>query len=42
MCVAEWSSMGFVKDRDIKAAATLPEVDGEEAELEQDWDVIIV
>lgn len=34
--------MGFVKDRDIKAAVALPEVDGEETELEEDRDVIIV
>ena len=37
-----WSSKGFVKDRDIKAAATLLEVDGGEVELEQDWDEISV
>ena len=41
MCVGEWSSMGFVKDHDIRAAAALPDVDGEENELEDDWDTII-
>lgn len=33
--------MGFVKDHDIRVAAALPEVDGEEMELEDDWDTII-
>ena len=42
MCVGEWSLMGFVKDSDLIAAAALPEVDGEEEELGQDWDTIIV
>jgi hypothetical protein len=42
MCVGEWSSMGFVKDSDIKAAAGLPELDDEEEELENDWDVITI
>lgn len=42
MCLGEWSSMGFVKDSDIIAAAALPEVDGEEEELGQDWDAINV
>ena len=42
MCVAEWNSKGFVKDHDIKAAAALLEVAGEEVELEQDWDEIIM
>lgn len=42
MCVGEWSLMGFVKDSDLTAVAALPEVDGEEEELGQDWDAIIV
>ena len=42
MCVGEWSSMGFVKDSDIRAAAALPEVVGEEEELGHDWDVIVL
>ena len=32
--------MGYVKDGDIRAMTKLPEVDGEEEELEKDWDVI--
>jgi hypothetical protein len=42
MCVGEWSSMGFVKDQDLKVAAALPDVDGEERELDKDWDRIIM
>ena len=33
-----WSLMGYVKDEDVKAAAVLPEVNGEEEELATDWD----
>jgi hypothetical protein len=39
MCVGEWSWMGFVKDRDLKAATVLPEVGGDES-LEEGWDSI--
>ena len=38
LCLGVWSSMGFVKDNDIKAVAVLPEVDGEEEDLADDWD----
>ena len=40
MCVGAWSLMGYVKDNDIKAAAILPEVGGDEVELEEGWDNI--
>lgn len=40
MCLGAWSVMDFVKDSDITAATVLPEVDGEEKELELDWDAI--
>ena len=33
--------MGYVKDDDVKAAAVLPEVDGEEDELAADWDSLV-
>ncbi|KAF8232756.1 hypothetical protein L208DRAFT_1270491, partial [Tricholoma matsutake] len=35
MCVGAWSLMGYVKDNDIKAVAVLPEVEGDEDELEE-------
>jgi hypothetical protein len=30
--------MGYVKDDDVKSAAVLPEVDGEEEDLADNWD----
>lgn len=42
MCVAEWSTIGFVKDSDIPSATTVLKVVGEEEELRHDWDVIVV
>ena len=42
MCLGIWSLKGFVKDGDILAAAVLPEVIGEEEDLELDWDAIQV
>lgn len=41
MCLGVWSTMGFVKDGDIKAMTVLPEVAGEEEELAADWDTIL-
>jgi hypothetical protein len=38
LCLGVWSLMGYVKDEDVRAAAVLPEVDGEEEELPMDWD----
>ena len=38
LCIGVWSLMGYVKDEDVKAAAVLPEVNGEEEELATDWD----
>jgi hypothetical protein len=35
-----WSLLGYVKDSDVKAAAVLPEVDGDEEELADGWDAI--
>ena len=32
--------MGYVKDSDVKAVAVLPEVNGDEEELEEKWDMI--
>jgi hypothetical protein len=41
LCLGVWSLMDYVKDRDLKAAAILPEVDGEEEEeLAEDWDSV--
>ena len=43
MCLGIWSILGYVKDSDVKAVVTLPELraDEEEGELELDWDKIL-
>jgi hAT family C-terminal dimerisation region len=42
LCLGIWSEMGYVKDKDVKAATVLPEVgsDEEEDDLGDDWDAI--
>ncbi|KDR70620.1 hypothetical protein GALMADRAFT_76041, partial [Galerina marginata CBS 339.88] len=40
LCLGVWSLLGYVKDSDVKAAAVLPEVDGDEQELPDNWDAI--
>jgi len=40
LCVGVWSLLGYVKDNDVRAAAVLPVVDGQEEELAEDWDSI--
>jgi hypothetical protein len=40
LCLGIWSSMGLMKDNDIKAVATLPEVDGDDKVLDDGWDDI--
>jgi hypothetical protein len=33
--------MGYIKDNDIKAVTVIPEVEGEEEELADNWDAIV-
>jgi len=42
MCLGGWSLRGYVKDEDVKAVTTLPEIPAGEAEdaLEFDWDAL--
>ena len=40
MMVRAWSRPGYVKNNDVKAATILPEVEGEEKDLGEDWDAI--
>ena len=40
LCLGDWSLQGFVKDGDVNSVAILPDVDGEEPELEEGWDKI--
>ena len=41
MCVGVWSSLGFVKDIDIKAVVTLPVVHEQEDPLTPGWDMVL-
>jgi hypothetical protein len=41
LCLGNWSLRGYVKDNDIKAAALLPDVNGEEPPLASGWDDIV-
>ena len=42
LCLGVWSlPMDYVKDDDVKSAAVLPELDGEEEELADDWDSLV-
>jgi len=38
MCLSAWSRLVLVREVDIKATASLPDVVGEEDELESGWD----
>jgi hypothetical protein len=40
LCLGVWSLMGYVKDKDLKAATVLPEVGSDEEDLAHDWDSI--
>jgi hypothetical protein len=41
LCLGVWSAMGYVKDKDVKAATVLPEVGSDDEEdLADDWDTI--
>lgn len=43
LCLGSWSTLGLIKDTDIKASATLPELDGDEIDVEMPagWDNIV-
>jgi hypothetical protein len=38
LCLGNWSLLGYIKDKDITAVTVLPEVLGDEEELEVGWD----
>ncbi|KIK04005.1 hypothetical protein K443DRAFT_93961 [Laccaria amethystina LaAM-08-1] len=40
MCLCAWSKLNLVRTADIKAAAVLPDIVGDENELELGWDYI--
>jgi hypothetical protein len=41
MCLGAWSRLGYVKDTDVMAVAMMPEMEGEENDLEAGWDCIL-
>jgi hypothetical protein len=43
LCLSSWATLGLIKDTDIKASATLPELDGGESDIEMPtgWDAIV-
>lgn len=40
LCIGDWSRHGLVKYGDLKAAAILPDVNGQEPPLPSGWDNI--
>jgi hypothetical protein len=40
LCLGNWSLLGYVKNKDITAITILPEVAGDDEELEEGWDII--
>ena len=40
LCIGIWSSLGLVKDSDIKMSVGKDDVVGEEEDLPENWDVI--
>lgn len=40
LCLGVWSTMGYVKDSDVLNAAVLPDIEGEEEDLAEDWDAM--
>ena len=38
MCLSAWSKLGLVRNKDINAAAILPDIVGDKDELEFGWD----
>ena len=42
LCLGAWSALGLVEDEDVALVAKLADVDGCEADLDNDWDDIVV
>jgi hypothetical protein len=41
MCLGDWSLLGLVKDKDIRAVTVEPEVEGDDEEFAEGWDAIL-
>jgi len=42
LCLGGWSLLGLVKDKDVTTVTCKPDLEGEEQELEEGWDDIIM
>ena len=42
LCLNTWSTLGLIKDSDVQKVAELQDIEGEDAELEDGWDSIII
>ena len=41
LCLGYWSKMGFIKLDDLKAAATLPDVEKDEVFSDNEWSIVL-
>ena len=41
LCLGYWSKMGFIKLEDLKAAATLPDVEKDEVFSDNEWSIVL-
>jgi len=41
LCLGCWSQLGLIKDKDVLPVARLPDIEGDEKELEDGWDSIV-
>ncbi|KIK42772.1 hypothetical protein CY34DRAFT_82964, partial [Suillus luteus UH-Slu-Lm8-n1] len=42
LCLGSWSLLGLVKDKDVMSVTRLPDLQGEEDELSEGWDDIVL
>jgi hypothetical protein len=40
MCLGNWSKLGHVRDQDVLAVTMLPNVEGDEEDIQDGWDAI--
>jgi hypothetical protein len=40
MCLGNWSKLAYVRDQDILVVIMLPDVEGDEEDLQDGWDTI--
>lgn len=44
LCLNEWSRLGYVRKKDIKKAALLPDIEADESDYEmtdEEWDAVL-